>query len=135
MAFSSEVVQSVTLRIDADPGGNETFHLMRAPRAITVLNAYMVKELADGAGTAVKIQLENWGTAGTSVSGGTVVAAIGGTADPLGALTPEGLAATAAYDEIDAGEWLVANFIEEGAGFQSGDSIFYQVDYTYGVGA
>lgn len=132
--FSSENVKSVSLVIDADPGGDgEIFYLMKAPRAITVVSAYMVAEQSQNAGTAVTLALQNWGTNGTAVEG-TVAAAIGGTAvaSRLTARTPSAATVTASQDNIDSGEWLVVAYGEQGAGWISGDRFTYQVDYVIG---
>lgn len=138
--FNSENVKVVTLTIGSDPGASdEIFYMVKAPRALTVLSAYMVSEQTQNAGTAVAIQLENWGTAGTAIktSGGTVVTVLGGTATAarLTARVPGTVAATAANDEIAAGEWLVARYIEEGAGWIANDRFHYQIHYVHGVGA
>lgn len=131
--LSSENVQSARLVIDVDPGSTGDFHLMRAPRAITVKAAYVVAKAAQNAGTAVLLTLANWGTAGTATTG-TVVAAVGGTASAarLAAQTPTAGTVDTAEDNIAAGEWLVVQYTEEGAGWVSGDRFTYQVDYVIG---
>lgn|GEM_PF-4979711 len=135
--FGSENVHSVTLVIDADPGGSdEIFYLRKMPKAVTIKNAYMVSEQTQNAGTAVKLQLENWGTAGTAAAG-TPVVYVGGTASAsrLTARTPSAGSVNASYDDVAAGEWLVVRYAEEGAGWIANDRFTYQVDYVFGLGA
>lgn len=103
----------------ADWAGNDiTQRILRAPDAgdgggITLLRAYAVNEAATTAGTAFALQLENHGTAGTAIkaSGGTVAAAIGGTADVFAAGVPKAFTLSNAY--LAAGEWLVLRKTEE----------------------
>lgn len=133
--LSSENVKSVSLRIDVDPTADDQFHVLRAPRAITIKNAFMVAGATQNAGTAVLLELQNWGTAGTAVkSGGTVVAALGGTASGsrLTANTPATGTVSSSQDNIAAGEWLVLQYSEQGAGWVSGDWFDYQIDYVDG---
>lgn len=131
--FGSENIHSVQLTIDADPGASaEKFFLMRAPRDITVLAAYAVAEQTQNAGTAIAAQVEVW-DAGTAVAG-TVVAQMGGTATAsrLTARTPVTGTVNTTYDNVDQGDWLVVGYIEEGAGWISGDRLVVQVDYVIG---
>lgn len=137
MAINSENIKTISRAFEVDPTGTpHTFHLMKAPRDLTVLSAYMVAEVAQNAGTAVKLRLENWGTAGTAVEG-TVAAFVGGTAvdAQLAALTPEAAVIDADQDYIEEGEWLVINYTEEGAGWVASDRFVYVVNYVIGLGA
>lgn len=95
-------------------GDDVTGHIFRAPTdahggGITILEAWAENGAATGAGTGFSLQLENWGTAGTAIkaSGGTVAAAIAGTADPWAADTPKDFTLTSANVFLDAGEYLV----------------------------
>lgn len=136
--FGSDVRHTQTLVIDADPGGDaEIFYLMRAPKDLTVEAAYMVAEAAQGAGTAVRLQLENWGTAGTGVvTGGTPVAYVGGTAaaSQLSARTPGAGSVNRAQNYITEGQWLVVNYNEQAVGWVSGDRFQFVVEYVLGKG-
>lgn len=137
MALNSENIKTVTLAINSDPTGTpHTYHLMKAPRDLTVLSAYMVAKAAQNAGTAVKLRLENWGTGGAAVAG-TVTSYVGGTAtaSQLAALTPGTATVDTAEDYIDEGEWLVVGYVEEGAGWISGDRFVFTVNYVMGLGA
>lgn len=93
-------------------GDDVVGHLFAAPSdahggGITILAAYGVNAAATGAGTGFALQLENWGTGGTAIkaSGGTLAAAIGGTADPWAASTPKSFTISNSF--VDAGEWVV----------------------------
>lgn len=137
MSFGSEQIYSVRLQIDVDPTGSEDYHLLRAPRDLTVVSAYMVAEATQNDGTAVVITLANWGTAGTAVqSGGTIVAALGGTAvaDILTALTPKAGTISATEKFVDEGEWIVAQVTELGTGWIADNRFYYQFDYVLGKG-
>lgn len=138
MGFRQNEMHRETLIIDADPGGDaEIFYLMRAPQALTIEAAYMVTEQAQGAGTAVRLQLENWGTAGTGVvTGGTPVAYIGGTAaaSQLSARTPAAGSVNRDQNYITAGQWLVVNYNEQQVGWVSGDRFQFIVEYVLGKG-
>ena len=134
--FGSENVKMVSLTIDTDPTGEEDFHLVKMARAATIKAGYVVSETASNAGTANMIRLENWGTAGTAVEG-TICAYVGGTATAsrLSALTPVALTIDTTQDYLDAGDWLVVKFNEEGAGWQTGDRLTVVVHYVDGLGA
>ena len=135
--FGSENVKTATLVIDGDPGGgDEIFYLMKAPRALTILNVYGVSEQANNAGTAIQARLENWGTAGTAVEG-TACLYVGGTAvgSRLSARTPAAAAVVAAQRTFAQGAWLVVRYGEEGAGWAAGDRLTLHVHYVDGVGA
>jgi hypothetical protein len=116
-------------------GDGTTMHLLQAPSAelgggITILAAAIVPGAATNAGTAHAWQLENWGTAGTSIkaSGGTVAAAIGGTADVFAANTPKAFTISNAF--LDAGEWLVLLKDEE----NSSDPLHSTLMIQYAMG-
>lgn len=137
MSINSENIKSITLPIDADPvGSDHYFHLLKAERDLTVLSAYMVSKTAQGAGTATKLRLENWGTSGAAVAG-TVCAYVGGTAtaSQLAALTPAAATIDTDQDYIDSGEWLVVHYAEEGAGWVANDRLTFTVNYVIGLGA
>lgn len=137
MSFGSEQIYSVSLVINTDPTGAEEFYLMKAPSALTIVSAYAVSEQAHNAGTAFTLTLVNYGTAGTAVqSGGTIASALGGTASgsELAAKTPEAATISATQKFVDADEWLVVEYGEEGAGWVSGDAFTYTVNYRLGKG-
>ena len=97
-------------------GDTKIANLFRAPTAangggITILEAYFTNQAADGAGTASKLFLYNYGTPGTAVSG--TIGSAGGTADPWAAGVPKAFTLTAAQQLIDAGEWVVLSKDEE----------------------
>lgn len=132
MAFGSEIIHSATLMIDVDPAAADKFHLMRAPRDLTVIGARVVGNTTGGAGTAIAAQVEVWDK-GTAVSG-TVVAQMGGTAtaDLLTADTPKEGTVSSTYKNVDSGDWLVIGYLEEGSGWVAGNRLLVQVDYVLG---
>jgi hypothetical protein len=116
MSFGSENVQSRPLMIEVDPAGNDIYPVLKATRAIRVKGAYIHSENTIS-GTGITLTLLNYGTAGTAVqTGGTVTNGLG-----------SGIVA-----DIAEGEWLVWSLVEGAAGWQSGDRVFLQVDYTIG---
>jgi hypothetical protein len=137
MTFSSEQVFSYTYTLDGDPGADDkALYVMKAPRAMTILSAYVVSANTQNAGTAVTLALQNWGAAGTAVEG-TICAAVGGTATAavLTANTPEAATVTAAQAYVDANEWLVLSYQEEGAGWIATDRYAFTFNYVLGKGA
>lgn len=137
MSFGSEQIYSVSLVINTDPTGSEEFYLLKAPAALTVVSAYAVSEQTHNDGTAFLLTLTNWGTAGTAVqSGGTIASALGGTATAavLTAKVPAAATISATEKYVDANEWLVVQYTEEGAGWVSGDFFTYTVNYRLGKG-
>lgn len=99
-------------------GDDVTGHVFRAPTdalggGLTIVGIDVVNGAATTAGTSWAIQVENWGTAGTEIksTGGTIAAAIGGTADPFAADTPK--AGTISNAFLDAGEWVVLRKTED----------------------
>lgn len=136
--FSSQTLLNQTLIVDADPGaGPEIFYAFRAPAAITIENVYVVAEQTQNAGTAVTLQVLNWGTAGTGVvTDGTVHAALGGTASDsrLTARTPAAATINRSQNFLTAGEWVVVNYAEEGAGWIAGDRFHINIEYVIGKG-
>ncbi len=44
MSFGSEQVYTQSYVIETDPAAADQFHIMKAPRALTVLSAYMISE-------------------------------------------------------------------------------------------
>lgn len=137
MSFGSEDIKSVTLMVNSDPTGSEEFYLLKAPSALTIVSAYAVVEQTQNDGTAFLMTLTNWGTAGTAVqSGGTIASALGGTAAlaVLTAKTPAAATISSTEKYVDANEWLVLQYTEEGAGWISGDFFSYTVNYRLGKG-
>ncbi len=135
--FGSENVKTASLVIDADPGASdEIFYLMKAPRALTLLNVYVASEQANNAGTAIQARLENWGTAGTAVEG-TACPYVGGTAiaSRLTARNPATGVIAAGERYVAQGAWLVVRYGEEGVGWQAGDRLTLHLHYVDGVGA
>lgn len=130
MAFGSELVFTAVLNIETDPAGNDNYHMVKVPRAATILGARIVSENAIAAGTGITITLANWGTAGTAVkSGGTIASAIG---TGINADVPTAATIVAAQARVAEGEWLVAQLVEVGGGWQATDRVMYQVDYVLG---
>lgn len=93
-------------------------HILKAPLngeggGITIVRAYAVNQAATGAGTSFSLALHNYDTHGTALksSGGTVAAAIGGTASPWAAGVPKEFTLSNPY--LGAGEWLVLDKQED----------------------
>lgn len=133
MAFGSNIIHSFTATIAVDPTAADQFHVMKAPSALTILDGSMISKQALGAGTAVNLALQNWGTAGTSVqTDGTILTAAG---TGLSAKTPLAATVTAAAQYVDEGEWLVLSYTETGGGWVSGDRVSLTFNYVLGKGA
>lgn len=122
MATNGLDVKIVTVSLPgADWAGDDvTGHVLQAPTdahggGITLLDVSVVNAAATSAGTSFALQIENWGTAGNAIktSGGTVVPAIGGTADPFAAGTPKAGSINSGAAFVDAGEWLVLRKSED----------------------
>ena len=133
--FGSNNVQSMTVTF-GDPGADaKSIALWRAPVAAEILRAYIVVQTAQAAGSAGEFALHNFGTAGTAIkaSGGTVAAALGGTATSvrLSAVTPA--AYTLTEGTLAAGEWLYCQYEETGDWIEGNVSISF--DYVLGIGA
>lgn len=133
--FGANNVQSVILHIDVDPGGNDVYHVWRAPVGSTIQRVVAMTNKSQNAGTAIAIALHNYGTAGTAIksSGGTVGGALGGTA-VASRLTADVPAASTSFTNpyVAAGEYVRLALTEEGAGWQSGEILTVQVDYVLG---
>lgn len=128
--FGSENVHSVTLNIESDPGGNDVYQLMKAPRAGSVKAAYYVGENTQAAGTGFTMRLLNYGTAGTAVeTGGTITNALG---TGISADIPTEFTLVPTAVNFDEGDWLVWTLTEVGGGWQSGDRVQLQVNYVLG---
>lgn len=134
--FSAKDVRTITYVLDGDPGAdNKQLHWFRAPRDITIDSAWIVAANTQNAGTAVVLQIEDWGTAGTAVAG-TIGAALGGTATTavLTAKTPAAFTINTARNYLPVGTWVVIDYQEEGAGWISGDRFVISMNYTIGKG-
>ena len=133
--FRQSERHSISFSIDSDPGADaEMFYLMRAPYALTVEAFNVVAEQSSNAGTAIGAILEKW-TAGTAV-GGTICVQVGGTAvaSRLTARTPSAGSVNRANNYVNAGDYLVVNYKEEGTGWISADRLCVTVDYVIGKG-
>ena len=133
--FGSNNVQSVTLHIDLDPAGNDVYHVWRAPVAATVQRVVAMSNKTQNAGTAIAIELHNYGTAGTAIksSGGTIGGGLGGTAS-ASRLTADVPAASTSFTNpyLAAGEYVRLALTEEGSGWQAGENLTVQVEYVLG---
>jgi hypothetical protein len=113
-----------------DPGADDRqIHLFKAPAYSTILNAWIQVAVAQGAGSAGEFMLQNWGTVGTSIkaSGGTIAAALGGTAaaSRLSADTPT--AFTISAGELAEGEWVVLDYQETGDWTEGAVSVHFDL--------
>ncbi len=137
MSFGSQQIYTHTITVQADPGGDgEMFVGFKAAAGLTILNVYGYAEQTQNDGTAIQMRLENWGQGGTAVEG-TITAYLGGTASGarLTARTPATATIDSAQDYIDSGDWIMARYEEEGAGWIAGDRMSLTFSYVYGVGA
>ncbi|HNB50341.1 MAG TPA: hypothetical protein PK530_00280 [Anaerolineales bacterium] len=105
---------TITLNI-TDPGADKRIPLLRVPEKenYTIERFDVVPDTTTAASTANwwKLSLENGGTAGTAqtVIGGTVGGTAGWTAN-----TPKTGTITAGSGRLTAGQWLNANYDENG---------------------
>lgn len=137
MAFGANIIHSMTVTF-GDPGAdNKQIALFRAPSetAVEILRAYIVVQGAQASGSAGEFALHNYGTAGTAIksTGGTIAAALGGTATAsrLSANTPS--AYTLTEGTMAAGEWMYVDYQETGDWVEGNVSITF--DYVLGLGA
>ena len=112
---------SVTIPV-ADPGGdNKKIVLFKAPTdgnggGVTLKAAQAVNWATfAGAGTTFTYQLLKYSAAGTPAANGTV-SNILGSASPWASGVPQSFTLVAAYQFLDAGESLVLDYQEIGAG-------------------
>lgn len=129
-------VRKAVYVLDGDPGAdNKQIHWFRAPADITITSASIVAANTQNEGTAVVIQIEDWGTAGTAVAG-TIGAAKGGTATAavLTAKTPAAFTIDTAYNYVTSGSWIVLDYQEEGAGWIATDRFVIDLSYVMGKG-
>ena len=130
-AFSGQEPVTVQFDLATDPAGAKNYPLWRAPVGCTVVAFSVVPNATQNAGTAVVLQLVNFGTPGTAIksTGGTVSAALGGTATDsrLTAATPARTTEMVnAY--LAEGEWLTLALAEQGAGWQAGEILRVQAE-------
>jgi len=116
-----------------DPAADDQrIHLFKAPLDAEILSAQIVCQDAQGAGSAGTFQLENWGTAGTAVSG-TIAVGLGGTAVAarLSAETPAAYVIT--QGTLADNEWVVVDYQETGDFVET--QVTISVDLVWGIGA
>lgn len=104
-----------------DPGGDKALKVLRAPSdsaggGITIVEAYAVNHATPGAGTSFTLELQRFSSAGTPVVNGTIAPAIGGTAASWTDGVPKQFDIDGDYASLDAGEWLVIDYAEQGTG-------------------
>ncbi len=133
--FGGNNVFSVSFTLHTDPTAAETYLFWRAPVACTIIGKVHQTNKTGNGGTATLLALHNYGTAGTAIksSDGTAIVASGGTA--VGAILTADVPAytsTILNPVVEAGEYLVLAYSEEGSGWQSGEQLKYQVDFLYG---
>lgn len=129
--FATE--NTLTFNLLADPAGEETYLLWRAPVGSTITRFTVQTNKAHNAGTANAYSLENWGTAGTAIkaSNGTILAPVGGTAtaDRLAADVPTTkVLADMLNPYVAEGEYVQLHYTEPQVGWQSGEFVTIQID-------
>lgn len=133
MSFSFDNVEHITVTLGAGGAATGKKLLFRADQKVTIKNLQL---WGQATGTANTYQIENWGTAGTSIkagTSGTVVASVSGTA--LVAATP--LAATlvsSAAQTIASGEYVVLNYTKSTGDTFPEKEVTIHVEYVRGVG-
>jgi hypothetical protein len=133
--ISSQQVYSAFLDVTVDPAGDAFYPIFKAPKPVTIVSRSVSVKKTQNAGTAIAVALHNYDTTGTAIkaSGGTIGAALGGTASGSRlTLDVPSTSATFVNPVVLEGEWVVAKLTEEGSGWQSGDAMRLQVDYVYG---
>lgn len=115
MANFAYMDKKVVSALLADPGADDKqIYLFKAPEAMLVESAYLQVSTAMNSGSAFTAALHVYDTAGTGLVG-TAAVAIGGTANPVGADAPK--AWTISAPNLEAGQWLVLDYQEEGSGW------------------
>lgn len=132
IAYTQRQVISVVIH---DPAADDQrVHVFKAPIAGEILSAQIVCQDAQGAGSAGTFQIENWGTAGSSVSG-TIAVGLGGTA-AAGRLSAETPAAyTITEGTLSAGDWVVIDYQEDTAWVETSVTISIEVIWGFGANA
>ena len=134
--LSSEQVYTATIDVTVDPAGDAFYPILKAPRALTIVSRSIAVKKTHGAGTAIAVAVHNYDTTGTAIkaTGGTIGAALGGTAAASRLTLDVPVTSTTFVNPVVAeGEWVVAKLTEEGSGWQSGDAMRLQINYVYGV--
>lgn len=135
MTFAGQTPIIVNFSIAADPVGAKNFPLYRAPEGgATVVGFNVAAAVTQGAGTAVRFALHNFGTAGTAIvsgAAGTVHAGLGGTADVITTGVPE-RSTTFVSPYLEEGQWLVVAYTEQ-ADWRSGDSYIGTIEIVPGA--
>lgn len=130
IAYTQRQVISTVI---SDPAADDQrIHVFKAPIAGEILSASIVCQDAQGSGSAGTFQLENWGSAGTAISG-TIAVGLGGTAAGvrLSAETPA--AYTITQGTLSAGDWVVVDYQEDTAWVEANVTI--NIEVVWGIGA
>ncbi len=130
LGFTQRFVIPVTI---VDPlADDQRIHLFRAPLDGEILSAEIVCQDAQASGSAGTFQLENWGSAGTAVSG-TIAVGLGGTAvaDRLSAETPASYVIT--QGTLSEDDWVVIDYQETGNFVEA--QVRVVVTGVWGIGA
>ena len=105
----------------ADPGGdNFQLFLFKAPASangggVRLVSAYASAPTSQAAATSFSLALHKYSSAGTPAVNGTIAPAIGGTAATYWtAGVPQAFVISTSYNFLDAGEWLVVDYQEDG---------------------
>jgi len=119
MAFD---VKTLSISIP-DPGGdNKQLFVLQAPTdahggGLRILEASASNGATMNAGTSFSLALHKYSSAGTPAVNGTIAAAIGGTAATYWTIKiPQDFTIDDDYAFLDAGEWLVVDYQEDGSG-------------------
>lgn len=133
--FGEGNIKTITFNLTTDPAGAETYLFWRAPQASTIKRFTVQTNKSQNAGTANAYALHNYGTEGTAIktTGGTIMAAVGGTAsvDRLTADVPT-TQTTFVNEYIAEGEYVVLAYSEPAVGWQSGEFVTIQADIVTG---
>jgi hypothetical protein len=104
---------TVTIPLTATPPANQ--YILRAPSdsyggGLTVVAAYGINQATTSGTATFTVALHKYSAAGTAALGGTVAAALGGTADHWTDDVPKSFTIDSTHRWIDAGEWVVLNY-------------------------
>jgi hypothetical protein len=110
----------IAVNISDPAADNKQIFLYKAPSAangggVRILSASAEVITSQAAATSFSLALHKYSSAGTPAVNGTIAAAIGGTAATYWtAGVPQSFSIDTTYAFLDAGEWLVIDYQEDG---------------------
>ena len=128
----SDLLTVSTVIVDPEADNKQLF-IFQAPSAgrgggVTILSAAAETLTSQTAGTSFSLQLLKYSSAGTPAVNGTISGAIGGTAATYWhAGIPQSFVINTTYAFLDAGEWLVLDYQEDGTVTMTGGINFTSI--------